>query len=109
MILHISGHDEWVATQELGEIRPGEVGFVHCSDPGSVHLPANLFYAGRTDLLLLVIDPAGLPVRWEPGEPEHPTGVWFPHVYGPIPVAAVAEVLDFPPAPDGTFHPPTTL
>jgi len=111
VILHISSHDEWAADRERGELRPAslaEVGFVHCSDPGSVHLPADLFYAGRTDLVLLVVDPAKLtvPVRWEPGEPAHPTGVWFPHVYGPIQVEAVVRVVDFPPAADGTFRLP---
>ena len=112
MILHISGTDEWAADRERGEIRPEsltDVGFVHCSDPGSVHLPANLFYAGRTDLLLLVVDPTGLPVRWEPGEPEHPTGVWFPHVYGPIPVKSVVRVLEFAPGADGRFNPPNSI
>jgi uncharacterized protein (DUF952 family) len=111
VILHISTRDEWAADRELGEIRRDsltEVGFVHCSDPGSVHLPANLFYAGRTDLVLLVVDPAKVtaPVRWEPGEPEHPTGVWFPHVYGPIEVEAVVRVVDFPLSDDGTFRLP---
>jgi uncharacterized protein (DUF952 family) len=112
VILHISGADEWAACRERGEIRPdslADVGFVHCSDPGSVHLPANLFYAGRTDLLLLVVDPTGLPVKWEPGEPEHPTGVWFPHVYGPVPVGSVVRVLEFAPGPDGEFRPPTSI
>jgi len=112
VILHISGTDEWAADRERGEIRPEsltDVGFVHCSDPGSVHLPANLFYAGRTDLLLLVVDPTGLPVKWEPGEPEHPTGVWFPHVYGPIPVESVVSVLDFAPGADGRFRPPNSI
>ncbi len=112
MILHISGRDEWAAARERGEIRPDsldDVGFVHCSDPGSVHLPANLFYAGRTDLLLLVVDPTGLPVKWEPGEPRHPTGVWFPHVHGPIPVSSVVRVVEFPPGDDGEFRPPTTF
>ncbi|WNV91523.1 DUF952 domain-containing protein [Umezawaea sp. Da 62-37] len=112
MILHISSPAEWAADRERGEIRPDsldDVGFVHCSDPGSVHLPANLFYAGRTDLLLLVIDPDGLPVRWEPGKPEHPTGVWFPHVYGPVPVDSVVRVLDFPPDADGVLRLPKSF
>lgn len=112
MVLHICGRDEWAAAGDRGEIRPESldtVGFVHCSDPGSVHLPADLFYAGRTDLLLLVVDPTGLPVKWEPGEPEHPTGVWFPHVYGPIPVGSVVRVLDFPPGADGRFRLPANF
>jgi uncharacterized protein (DUF952 family) len=50
----------------------------------------------------LHIDPArvGCTVRYENlegGEQQ------FPHVYGPIPVSAVVEVVPFRPAVDGTF------
>jgi uncharacterized protein (DUF952 family) len=86
-------------------------GFVHCSDFGTVHLPAGALFAGRTDLVLLVIDPAAVDVavRWEPGDPASPGGAWFPHVYGPIPAGAVIAVHDFPPSPDGTFRLPPAL
>ena len=102
------GRDEWPPTG--GVYRPESLqveGFVHCSDFGTVHLPANLLYSGRTDLVLLVIDPALLdvPVRWERpavGPPDQPL---FPHVYGPIPTAAVVAVHDLPPRPDGSFAP----
>jgi uncharacterized protein (DUF952 family) len=114
VILHISSRDEWAESRRHGVIAPpslAEAGFVHCSDVGSVHLPANSFYRGRTDLVLLVVDPArtGSPVRWEPGRPEHPSGVWFPHVYGPIAVEAVVAVHDFPPSDDGVFRLPRAL
>ena len=39
---------------------------------------------------MLVVDPAGLDVRVEHSPS---TGESFPHLYGPLPVAAVAEVL----------------
>jgi uncharacterized protein (DUF952 family) len=86
-------------------------GFIHCSDPGTAHLPANALYAGRTDLVLLEIDPGTLSVllRWEAGVPAHPSGVWFPHVYGPIPWAAVVAVHAFPPSSDGSFRLPEGL
>jgi len=106
MLLHIVGRDEW---QPGTQLRVDDtVGFIHCSDPGTIHLPANRFYAGRTDLVLLEIDQARLdvPVRWEPGDPAEPDGVWFPHVYGPVPAAAVVAVHDFPLPPDGVFRPP---
>lgn len=114
MILHIATADEWASARAAGEVRPpslAEVGFVHCSDPGTVHLPAAALFAGREDLLLLVVDPArvGVPVRWEPGVPPAPSGAWFPHVYGPIPVAAVVSAHPFPPEPDGTFRLPAAL
>jgi uncharacterized protein (DUF952 family) len=114
VILHIITRDEWAAALATGEHRPPSLdtdGFVHCSDPGTVHLPAARLFAGRTDLLLLRLDPAGLgvPVRWEHGDPPHPAGIWFPHVYGPIPVAAVLAAHEFPPLPDGGFRLPAAL
>ncbi|WP_424183711.1 DUF952 domain-containing protein [Actinokineospora sp. G85] len=95
MIVYITGRADWPAPQ-IG-IDPA-AGFVHCSDPGSVLIPARRLFAGRRDLLLLEIDPAlvGVPVRWEPGDPPEPGGPWFPHVYGPIPASAVVAVHDFP-------------
>ncbi|WP_031465629.1 DUF952 domain-containing protein [Sciscionella sediminilitoris] len=114
MIVHICGAGEWAEAKRAGAVRAAsleEVGFTHCSDPGTVHLPANLLYRGRTDLVLLEIDPAalGAPVRWEPADPPIPGGPWFPHVYGPIEAAAVVAVHEFPPGSDGEFSPPPTL
>ena len=114
VILHICGAAEWAEVGEGGEYRPsslGEVGFVHCSDFGTAHLPANALYRGRTDLVLLEIDPAKLDVavRWEDGAPPHPAGIWFPHVYGPIPHAAVVGVHQFAEAADGGFRLPDSL
>jgi len=114
MILHIIGRADWAHAQATGIHRAASLadeGFTHCSDPGTVHLPAQAIYAGRTDLLLLEIDPArvGAPVRWEPAAPPQPVPLLFPHVYGPIPVDAVVAVHDFPPAEDGTFHLPAAL
>jgi uncharacterized protein (DUF952 family) len=113
VILHIVGRQEWADAQAAGVLRPdslAEQGFVHCSDPGTVHLPAARLFAGRTDLLLLVIDPAllGVPLRWEPGDGE-PAGPWFPHAYGPIPTAAVLAAHLFPPNADGGFQLPAAL
>ena len=70
-----------------------EVGFVHAATAAQVPGVAARYYADVTEpLVLLVLDvdaleAAGSPVRWE----ETPDGV-FPHVYGPVPVAAVVAV-----------------
>lgn len=114
MILHIISRSEWVRAQAVGErVTPSLAaqGFVHCADRGTVTVPANAIYAGRTDLLLLLIDPALVPspVRWEAGDPPHPDGLWFPHVHGPIPTSAVVGAHDFPPEPDGRFVLPEEL
>lgn len=112
-VLHMCPAGDWEAVPAGGEYRASsldDVGFVHCSDRGTVHLPANRLYPGRTDLVLLEIDTAGLDVRWEPPVPsESGAGPWFPHVYEPIPVATVVAVHEFPPGADGSFRVPESL
>lgn len=110
MLVHICAKDDWRIAETRGEHRPGsldEVGFVHLSSPEQVHLPANRLYTGRTDLLLLHIDPGKLtaPVRWEPGVPSDPDSMTFPHLYGPLPVDAVTSVTAYRPGSDGSFAP----
>jgi len=112
-VLHICPAGHWERVPVGGHYRADslvEEGFVHCSDRGTVHLPANRLYVGRTDLVLLEIDIAGLEVRWEPPVRSAPTeGPWFPHVYEPIPSAAVVAVHEFQPDGGGLFHVPESL
>ena len=72
-----------------------------------MHLPANRLYRGRTDLVLLYIDPSALdsPIRWEPGVATDPESMLFPHLYGPLSASAVIKVTAYRPAADGTFPP----
>jgi uncharacterized protein (DUF952 family) len=100
--------DEWVLAESAGERRPPSLdgeGFVHLSTPEQVHLPANRLFAGRTDVVLLRLDPAllGAPVRWEPGVPTDPDSMTFPHLYGPLPVGAVTGVEPYQPDAAGRF------
>jgi uncharacterized protein (DUF952 family) len=108
VLVHLISADDWEIAKADGRHRPpslGDVGFVHRSAPEQVHLPANRLYAGRTDLLLLWCDPARLdgPVRWEPGVPTDPESMRFPHLYGPLPTAAVVRVSAYVPGPGGAF------
>lgn len=108
VLVHLCADHEWQRASASGMHRPpslADVGFVHLSSPEQVHLPANRLYAGRTDLVVLTIDPARLtdPVRWEPGVPTDPESMLFPHLYGPLPAAAVTSVTRYLPAADGMF------
>ncbi len=78
---------------------------MHLSTPEQVHLPANRLFAGRPDMVVLRLDPARLaaPVRWEPGVATDPSSMTFPHLYGPLPVAAVTSVTPYRPDADGRF------
>ncbi|WP_406816238.1 DUF952 domain-containing protein [Mycobacterium sp. M23085] len=110
VLVHLCGTEQWEQARRRGGIDPEAAGggdFIHLSTPEQVHLPANRLYRGRDDLVLLHIDPALLaaPVRWEPGVATDPESMLFPHLYGPLPVAAVVRVTAYPPADDGTFAP----
>ncbi|KAA0023688.1 DUF952 domain-containing protein [Antrihabitans cavernicola] len=102
--------DEWSAAQRFGECRPPSLatdGFVHLSTPAQVQLPANRLFAGRRDIVVLRVDPDLLDaeIKWEPGVPSDPASMLFPHLYGPLPVAAVIDVVDYLPGDDGVFAP----
>lgn len=110
LLVHLCPAAEWAVARRTGELRPESlhtVGFVHLSTPAQVHLPANRIFAGRTDMVLLYIDPAGLqaPLRWEPGLPQDPPGMRFPHLYGALPADAVVSTAPYLPGPGGAFAP----
>ncbi|MGN7134345.1 DUF952 domain-containing protein [Rhodococcoides corynebacterioides] len=107
-LLHLCSDDEWATYRAAGHIAPPSLatdGFVHLSTPEQVHLPANRLFRGRTDLVVLHLDPEALPaeVRWEPGVPGDPAPMLFPHHYGAIPVDAVRRAEPCPPGDDGLF------
>ena len=117
-ILHLASNDAWLAAIKNGSYRADSLsteGFIHCSKPSQIVAVANTFYHGQQGLVLLVIDPSKLvaELKWElPAEPE-PThareGKLFPHIYGPLNLDAVLEVLIFEPDKDGYFTLPEVL
>lgn len=114
VLLHIISREHWLGARSVGEIRPdslADVGFVHLSTAGQVHLPANRLFFGRKDMVLLLLDTERLdaPVRWEPGVPQDPDSMLFPHLYGPVPTAAVTDVVDYLPDASGMFTAPPDL
>jgi uncharacterized protein (DUF952 family) len=114
MILHICAREEWERAAAVGVYQGDTLatdGYIHCSTEHQVHLPATLRFRGRTDLVLLRIDEDRLPVplAWEEGDPPHPDGWLFPHLYAPLPADAVVAVIPYPPQADGSFAPPTGL
>jgi uncharacterized protein (DUF952 family) len=103
VIFHILTPPEWERAQQVREIAPESLaveGFVHCSTAAQVDGVIERFYADAGELVVVEVDPELLDadLRWEP--PAHPDGSAdtdadaadrFPHVYGPIPLAAVVS------------------
>lgn len=108
LLVHLCDEGQWTQARAAGELRPPSAeGFIHLSTQGQVHLPADRIFAGRTDIVLLYVDPGRFfaPLRWEPGVPGDPEGMLFPHLYGALPSAAVVGVRPYRPGPDGRFPP----
>ncbi len=110
MIYHYCPRADWAAARAAGVYRAESLatqGFIHFSPRDLVHVSATERARGRTDLVVLEVDEAllGKPAVWEEGDPPHPDGRLFPHVYGPVPVEAVVAVRELPPGADGSFPP----
>lgn len=102
-LLHITPRARWqpqAATYVADSLQLE--GFIHCSTPAQVLMPANAMFKGQTDLILLVIDPAKVtaPIVFEDC---YESGHAFPHIYGPLNTDAVITTMAFPCKPDGSF------
>lgn len=108
LIYHVALESDWDAARSTGSYRVSTIGrtledegFIHCSYPDQVAGVANTFYAGVAEpLVLLAVDTdrVGSEVIAE----NTGGGIeLFPHVYGPIPVAAVATVTELTRDADG--------
>lgn len=99
MILHLAVRSDWEAARDAGSypwstrgLTLDEVGYVHCSHEHQWRGVRDRFYADLADdeLVLLVVDESKLssPVVVErlDGAPDA-----FPHIYGPLDIAAVVE------------------
>jgi uncharacterized protein (DUF952 family)/GNAT superfamily N-acetyltransferase len=113
VILHLLSRDSWVEAQAHGQLIAPSVateGFAHCSTEHQMVDVANKYYRGASDMVLLNIDPTKLTseLKFESpahidGSPALPHESLFPHIYGPINLDAVIEVIDFPCNEHGAF------
>ena len=119
MILHLLSRESWAEAQANGQLLASSVateGFAHCSTEHQMVDVANKYYSGATNMVLLNIDPTKLTsqMKFEPpahldGSPALPHESLFPHIYGPINLDAVIEVIDFPCNEHGAFTAPPQL
>jgi uncharacterized protein (DUF952 family) len=75
-------------------------GYIHFSTAAQLRETAAKHFAGEANLLLLsvVSETLGDALRWEPSR----GGDLFPHLYGSLPLSAVAWTKPLPLGPDGT-------
>lgn len=93
-VFRIVSPSEWTTAQAAGHYRgaahDARDGYLHLSTRHQVAGTLAKHYAGQADLVILAVDVAKLPVplRYEPAR----DGELFPHLYAPLPVAAVTAV-----------------
>ena len=95
-LFHLAMPDDWRAARDRGG--PYEMstrgltlevaGFIHLSYPYQVAGVADRFYADVPDVVLLTIDPSALVDEVRAENLDGGTEL-FPHLYGPLPLAAV--------------------
>lgn len=111
LILHITTYKAWAAAQERGVYKTPSLqrdGFIHCSTREQVVGVANSAFHGERGLVLLCIDAERVEgdVRYEDC---YEAGKRFPHLYGPLNLDAVINVLPLIPDTDGKFTLPEAL
>lgn len=74
-------------------------GFIHLCTQAQLAETARRHFAGQPGLFLVVVDgdELGEALRWEPSR----GGALFPHLYAPLDLAAVTDVLEIPMTADG--------
>ena len=98
--------EEWAGIVATGAYGGSAVdladGYIHLSTAAQFAETAGKYYAGRDGLMSLSVDLGllGEAVVWEPAR----GGQMFPHIYGPLPVAAVTARSLFRVDADGVVH-----
>lgn len=109
-IYHLALPDDWAAAHSSGEYRISTrgraldgVGFIHCAHPEQIEGVATRFYADLDELLVLTVDRqrVGSPIVDERPAPD--VDELFPHIYGPLPIAAVVATHRWTRPADGSW------
>lgn len=106
MIYKILTAEEWASRKGALPWAPVDIqdGFIHFSTAAQVEETARRHFAEELDLVLVRVEPSLIPeaaLRWEASR----GGALFPHVYGDVPLEAVAHVWRM----EGEFRMPTDL
>lgn len=95
IIYHVTDAAAWKDATQKGSYEAPSLkaeGFIHCSEKHQVDGVLERYFADRSGLVKLVIDTDKLTSRyiqeWSPSSRDT-----FPHIYGPVNVDAVIDVI----------------
>ena len=111
LIFKICPAGMWREAEAAGIFRGAPVdlkdGYIHFSTAEQAAETARRHFAGQRDLMLIGVpaEALGPALRWEPSR----GGDLFPHLYGPLPLAAVRFAVPLPLGADGSHAFPAEL
>jgi uncharacterized protein (DUF952 family) len=111
MIYHITSKIDWETARKTGAYRGDTLateGFIHCSDEEQITTVANARFKGQAGLVLLCIDPIQVGPHIVRENLEGGQAL-FPHIYGPLNLDAVSNVVAFEPGENGLFELPNNM
>jgi uncharacterized protein (DUF952 family) len=109
IVAHITARTDWEKAQMAGAYEGDTLeteGFIHLCMPYQLLDIAKRNYDRQEGLVVMVIDTERVrsPLRYEPADGDH-----YPHLYGPLNMDAVLQVIDFSPNENGEFEMPDRL
>ncbi|MDN5200490.1 DUF952 domain-containing protein [Fulvivirgaceae bacterium BMA10] len=110
-IYHIANPDNWQKAEKEGFYSDQSLqtqGFIHASDYDQVIATSERYFERSQELLLLAIDPEKVrpEIKYE-RSPER--NELFPHIYGPINLDAIRQLISLKRGSDGKFTFPSTF
>lgn len=110
-LYHIAPASEIERAARNGHYAPATLqseAFIHCSYAHQVEAVLERYFKGQQNLVLLEIDPALVTARIVE---ENLVGgeQLYPHLYGPLPIAAVTAIRELISRPDGSFELPCNV
>ncbi len=110
-IYHITSFKAWEKAKSTGTYADDRLlkdGFIHCSYARQLIFVANSIFKGQNSLLLLGIKRSKLSYKVI-DEDLYNLNDLYPHIYGPVQIDAIFEVIPFPCNDDGFFELPGRL
>jgi uncharacterized protein (DUF952 family) len=106
VIYHLTTVEEWEDAQDKGSYQPPSFireGFIHCCTEEQLESVKSRHFKGQENLVKLVIDTALLNEKLQYDRDEQ-LQQEFPHIYGPLNLSAVTEIVFLEPITSDKEH-----
>ncbi len=111
MFYHVATQEEWRTAREQGRFTPeslGIDGYIHNCRREQILWVVERFYAGQMELVILCIAEERLAAPWREEDLDN-LGQTFPHIYGPLNLEAVVDVVPLSSGAGGQIKLPGNL